>query len=577
MAASSVAQHQAPATTRWRVNRDSLAFGPLLVLAGVLVVVPLAAVLYGSLCTGSPGAADATFTVEHWQAVYTSPVYHTAFLNTLAIALLVTLFASSIGIVLAWLLVRTDTPGARWLDVAVIVPQFFAPLTSALAWIVLASPRTGLFNVLLQRAGLAEGPVFNIFTLAGIVWVMSLGFVPYAYLNFAPAMRALDPAMEEASATAGAGLWTTLRRVSLPLILPSLFSGAFLIFVLSMEAFAVPALLGGPVRYYNLPYLVYLNTVRIPANYSMAAAAGTVLLWLAVIAAYLYQRLLDRANRYVTVTGKGYRPARTKLGRWRYLALGFCLAYFGAAVIVPYSGLLLVSSMRFITPRITPELFTLGNYQQILAAPEALRASWNTLILVTSGPTLGVLLGLLLSFALLRLDIPGRRLINYLINLPIAIPAMVLGIGVLWAYAYIPLPIYGTLLALIVGYQTRYLIYPVRSATNGLVQIHRELEESARVAGAATGRLIRDIVAPLLVPSLLAGWLFMFVLIVREIDLTIMLYSPATQPISLLMWEYTDNGQYTAAAALGIVQALFILVALLVVRRLLRGQTIASA
>ncbi|MBI3968412.1 MAG: TOBE domain-containing protein [Chloroflexi bacterium] len=182
----------------WLLNRDTWTFFGLLALVGVLVILPVAAVIF-SLRTGSPGAPDAAFTLDHWIAVYTIPAYVTAFLNTLAIAVLVTIFSTLIGLTLAVLLARTDTPGTGWLDVAVIIPQFLSPFTSALAWIVLASPRTGLINVALQNLGLSSGPVFDIFSLGGIVWVMSLYFAPYAYLNAAPALLALDPARSSPS------------------------------------------------------------------------------------------------------------------------------------------------------------------------------------------------------------------------------------------------------------------------------------------------------------------------------------------------------------------------------------------
>lgn len=529
----------------------------------LLVGVPMAALLWGTFQTRSPVLPGGRLTLANWADTYTSPVLWGSLLNTVALAVPVTAVAVAAGALFSWLLTSTDVPWRSQLETLVLAPFFLSPFVGAIAWTSLAAPRTGFLNL-----WLGEGFV-NIYSFGGIVWVMSLYYVPYAYLLTAGAIRSMDASLLEASRMCGGSLWATLRRVTVPLVAPALAAAASLIFILSAEMFSIPGLLGTHFGFTNLPYEIYYSVRKWPPDWPKAATMGTVLFWIVGLGVYWNQWLTRRSRRYVTISGKGHRTALVRLGRLRWVGLALCLLYVALAVVLPYGALLVSSFMKYSSATFTPDLWTLANYS-FFREESFRRALFNTLALAVLTPTVVALLGLLVGYAVQRTGLALRRVVDYGASLPLAVPGVVFGVGLLWAYVKVPLPIYGTLLIMLLAYVAKELPQGVRVVTSTIVQVDRELEEASRVCGGGLWGTLRRVTLPLLRPALAYVWILVFIVVSREISAAIMLYGPRSTVLSVLLWDLMESGSVQRAYALAVFQTALILVGLFTARYVLR-------
>jgi iron(III) transport system permease protein len=551
---------------RIRLRSGTLVRFCALVVTSSLMLLPLGFLFYTSFRTDAPGAPHAIFTLHNWQVLFDAQ-HRVAILNTMQIALYATVFTILIGGVLAWLIARTNVPMRRPLSLLLVLPILLSPLLTTLAWTVMASPRAGLINVAYHHFVPGFKPLFDIYSLAGIVLVMVLHFVPFAYLVMLTALQAIDASFEDASRVAGARMLTTLRRITLPVVTPAILSASLLVFALASEQLAVPTLLGPQAKLPTLQYQIYVAMVDSPTDPSFAAAAGCFLLLITIVGIFLYGRALGVARRFVTVSGKVSAPRRLRLGAWRWPALAICLLYLLLAVGAPYGALVLGSLMKYVTPMITPDLFTLRNYELLINSPPTIRAMENTLIYGLGAATLAVAFSALLSYLTTRSSSLLTRLIEQVANLPLAVPAISLGLGLLWAYLFLPIAIYGTAWVLILAYLTRFSPQGLRSLSSSLVQVDPELELAARVSGASVMRAVRDILAPLLRPALMAAWILLFVQMTLEISMTILLYTPKTATAAITIWFAYFGGNSVLAYTLAVVLASFSFVVVLIGQR----------
>ena len=522
-------------------------------IAALIVLTPVGYILYGSLRTGSPGAKGAVFTAANWLRVYTSEAYLSAFGSTVMLSATVGLLSILLGGGMAWIVARTNAPGRDRLGLMIIVPLMISNLITTLAWIALAAPNAGFINAAF-KALTGYGPIFDIYSFKGIVLVLTTDYSAFAFIALYAALRSIDGALEEVSYMLGAGPVQTGLRMTLPLIWPSIASTFLLIFVMTAENFSVPTLLGAAFGFETLPSRIYMDMTVEPSTPTMAAAAGTMLLWIAIAGTWWQRRILRRAGMYTTISGKGSRPRITDLGRWRWAATGMLAAFVGIAVVLPYAALVLSSFMGFLTPRLSLRVFTVENYTQLLR-PSNVTAIVNSLTYSVLGGG-----GITLVYAVLAYLIKSERgllgrLAEYLALIPTAIPAIVLGIGILWTFVVVPLPIYGTAAILIIAYFIRYIGLGIRTARTGLAQISDDLPDAARMAGASPLRAMRDVTLPLLRPSALALWTLLFMSIFTEISVTILLYSYNTITLPVLLWNDMASGHQTGAFAVAVLQA----------------------
>jgi iron(III) transport system permease protein len=521
-----------------------------------LVLLPVLFLVYASLLSDAPGARGAALTLDNWTAL-AAPEHLLAIFNTLQLAFYVTVISVVVGTILAWLVSRTDLPWAPRLSMLFVLPILLAPLLTALAWTVLASPRAGFINVIFHYFVPVSWPLFDVYSLGGMVLVMTLYFIPFAYLVLLGALQGIDGSFEDASRIAGAGVLRTLREVTLPVVWPSLASSALLIFALAAEQLAVPTLLGLAARVPTLQYDIYIAMIQSPVNPNYAATAGTLLMLISLAGVALYRRSIGLSRRFVTISGKAAPPKRVKLGPLRYVALAFALLYLLAAVVAPYGALVLGSFLKFVSPELTPDLFTLANYTKLFQDETMLASARNSLVFSLTAATVTLGFSAVLSYLIARHGGWVSQSLELVATLPLAIPAISLGLGLLWTYVYIPVGIYGTGWILGVAYLTRFNPQSMRTLSASIVQIDPDLEFATRIHGASAVRAAWDVTRPLLAPALMAAWVLIFVQMMLEISMTIMLYTPRTATVAISIWFAYFGGQSVLAYTLAVILATF--------------------
>jgi iron(III) transport system permease protein len=419
---------------------------------------------------------------------------------------------------------------------------------------MLASPKIGIFNLLLQHWFGTHTVFFNVYTLWGMIWVDGLHYSPMAFLLMTAAFRSMDPALEESAAMSGASIGQVVWRITLALSWPAIFATLLILFVRAIESFEVPALLGMPAGIFVFTSAIYEAIHRYPSQIGLASAYGVTLLLLTSAGVWFQSRLSASGQRYSTVTGKGYRPRRIDLGRWRYLTAAIFIAYFLLIVAAPLFVLVWSSIQKFYSVPSAAALanLTLDPYRFILNHPTFARAIWNSLLLCLGSATIIMLVTSVICWMVVKTKIPGRWLLDNLASLPIVFPGLVLGLSIMVFYLNVNVGIYGTIWILLLAYITRFMPYGIRYNTASMVQIHKELEESAAMSGASWASTFFRVVLPLLKPGLVAGWIYIAIVSLRELSSSILLYSPGTEVISIMIWELWENGQYVELSALGV-------------------------
>ncbi|MGI4794786.1 MAG: ABC transporter permease, partial [Janthinobacterium lividum] len=399
----------------------------------------------------------------------------------------------------------------------------------------------------------------DIYTISGIVFVMTLHQIPFVYLTMRGPIMGMDPSYEEVSRTAGASAWTMLRRITLPMLSYAIGSSALLCLIMALEQFGIPVLLGVPGRVTVLATQIYLLCRFPPTAYGLAAAAGLTLSALTGIA-ILLQRRLARGGRAVVTTGKAGRITPVPLGRWHWPVNLLCGFYVLIALVLPSLILLYTSLIKFFTANPFDAAFTWRNYAYVWQSADTRQAIMNTLIVSGGGALVGVLLGAACSYFTVRLRPTGYRVLDALVMLPFGVPGIVLGLGLLWAYAYLPVPLYGTLTLIILAYVTRFLPYASETAGARFVQLDRSLEEAAWTAGASRPRTVWRILLPLSLPSLQSGYFLLFMAFFREISATILIFTASTSVLSVSIWSAFEQANWGLASALSILAMVMMVV-----------------
>lgn len=524
----------------------------LLALVGFLALYPISWLVLGSFSTGSPLEAGA-FTLSNYATAYGDPEVAKTLRSTLVFALGQMAFAVTLGTALAWVVTRTDVPGRRAFEFMITFVFLMPLILGVVAWTMLLSPGKGLLNQALMAVFGLERPPFDIYSMAGMIFVQGLYVTPLAFLVIAPGFRAMNATLEEAARMAGATPWGTFRQVTLPMMAPSILSAALLLTIIGIESFDVPQLLGAPVGIFTYPTQIYgAVAARYPPDYGTGTALAVSLLGVTLVGVLLYRHATRMAARYATVGGKAGAMAPVDLGRWRWPVSAACWLFFALAVLLPLAVLVLGSFLRFFG-RFDAEVFgrlTLENYAKVFTHPRVAEGALNSLLVSASSATLCVALALAVGYVSLRTNARGRGLLETLAMLPISFPATVLGLGLLWGYVVFPLPVYGTTLILLIAFTTRYLPIGLRTLSGPLLQLSKELEEAAWMAGAGRGRTVAQIVAPLLRPALVSGWVLLFMMFMRELGMSILLAGLGNPVLSVVMYDYYESGELPLLATL---------------------------
>jgi iron(III) transport system permease protein len=572
-----------------RGSVDNLDSGARLVLAlgaGAaiyLIGVPLAMLLFAAfrgpadLLPFEPGAQ---WTLEHIQALFTDPVIYGRILPDTFVFVAGTVMAVfAIAFVLAWLTERTDLPGREVWFSLILFPLLVPTPILAIAWIFLMGPNAGWLNLVIRAALGSEGtgPI-NIFSMGGLVLCQALASTPYVFLLLAAALRSMDPALEEASGSSGASPLTTFRRVTLPVLLPGLLAPLVLITLITAEQFELPLIIGLPAKINVFSYRIYfeLNPLSSLPNYGGAAALSLPFVALGILLLVLYNRLIRRADSFITVTGRGYRQRRLPLGAWKIPAILGVTIYSALAAVLPAAVLLWTSLFGYALPvTATAADLSLEPYRALFAN----RAFWlglrNTLLVALVSALIVTAIGGLLGWIISRSRLKIRHALDFVSLLSVGIPAVIAGLGVMLLYLSLPIGLYGTVWILVVAYSYRFAT-TTRLARAGFLQIHRELEEASATSGARWLATQRRVLVPLMLPALSAGFILLFIVGVREFTIPLVLYSQDNVVLSVLLWQLFSSGQAASSAALASIIIAVVLPVTLVARRLLARGTLAD-
>ncbi len=549
-----------------------LALGCLILLLAWLTLVPLAEVFVTSF-TSSRSAFAGSFTLANYTGVFGNPTTYELMWNSVVFAVGNCCVACALGTGLAWVIERTNTPYRRLFYIVTLLPLIVPDIVMTIAWIFLMSPETGALNAALRGAFGLRSPPFNIYTLGGMIWVQGLSSSPLVFLLVSSALRLMDTSLEEAASTSGASALKTIRHVTAPLMLPAIVSVVLIVLIRGLEAFEVPALIGLPSRIFVFTSKIYQAIAQAPSDYGTATALAAILAVISLAGILVYQRLTRRAERFATVKGKAYRARPIDLGWWRYVTLGALCVYGLLMVGLPMLVLVWMSLVPFAAAPSVQMLgrLTLDNYRQMLALPNVAVALRNGLAVSAATAVGTVVMSGLVAWIALRSRLPGRRLLETLSFVPIAVPGTVLGTALLALYVGFPIPIYGTLVVLFLAYTTRFLPLGMRVASGTLVQLHPELEEAAAVSGGGWWVRFRMILLPLMRPGLLAGAIYIFIVSFRELSSSAVLTGPNNMVMAVLIFELQDSGLYPQVSALAVLMVVAMAIMVTFLRRLSRS------
>lgn len=549
---------------RFTITTFGVIWTCLAILMFVVVLLPLLYTLDIAFREETMTGLSDNRSLEAFINVYTKPEYLLLLLNAVVLAAIVTAVSMLFGVTLALLVARSDIKFKGAVDMLVILPLFLSPLTGLIAWIVLGSGRTGLLNVLLSEIFDSTVRPFNIWSNVGIVWVMFLFFCPFAYLFTLGSLKSMDSALEEAARISGATVLQTIFKVTLPMSLPALFAAGLLIFILATEVYIIPGIIGSNTGFITLPWRIYQDARIFPPAQAHAAAAGTILMLITMIGLVIQHRITRMSDRYVTVGGKGFRGTPLRLGKLAWLAYGIILVYVFSAVILPFIALILASFMKYASVDFAGDIWTLGQYLQMFTIRDFQVSLTNTLILAVLTGVLCVIIGLVISFAEVRRPNGGTRLLAFIGILPVAVPGIIYGMGILWVYLRTPL--YGSIWVLLLAYVAKLLPYGILVSRSGVLQIHPDLEKSARMSGATQMQALRFISAPLMRDTLVAVMFFVMIMAMNEVSASLLLATGQNKVLSVLTFGFMDTGNYQLASAITLAQTL-LMVGIIVITR----------
>lgn len=525
----------------------------LIVIIGLLVIPPLWFLVQGSFFINKLDGSLGDFTWRYYARLIEDSRLIGSAINSCIFAVGSAVVALLFGGLLAWLVERTNAPLKPLAYLTTIISLGTPYVLYVSAWLFLLG-KAGPLNATWRNLTGSTDLLFNVYSMSGMILIEGFLWSPLVFLLLSATFRAANPELEEAARMSGAGVWQTFRRVTLKMAMPALLALALLVFIRAIEAFEVPALVGLPGRVGVLTTDIFLEIRgRVPPDLGYASAFASVLLIVVAVLLYFYGRISRHAERYHTVTGKGFRPRPFDLGKSRYLAGGIIFVNFLLVLALPTIVLIWASLLPFYQTFSVRalKLLSLDNYKAVFASGHYVGLVGNTVFIAAAAATITMALTLLAGWIAARRR-PGGGTLDQLASAPLIFPGIVLGVAIMQVFLALPVKLYGTVWILIIAFVVRYLPYGMRYSYTGVLQIHNELEEAASVAGAAHRTILVRVIAPLLAPAIFAGWLFIFLLAARVLSLPILLAGPNSQTIAVAMFDMWSNGQGTELAALGL-------------------------
>lgn len=529
----------------------------------VVIVYPLSLVVVKSF------SSEAGFTFENYVKIFSESANLKAFWNSIWVSSLSTLICVAVGTILAMLVVRTDIPGKSWLRMLLLLPYGIPPFIGAMAWAQLFGPVGYVSKLYMTLTGATSAP-WNIYSAAGVVLVLAVYQFPVVFITVSGALGKIDTSLEEAARMSGAGPFRTLIDVTMPLITPAITASALLAFVGCISNFGIPALLGFRARFFVLTTKIY-SALSIP-DMPLATAMAVILAITSGIPLILERRLERGQSRYTVIAGKSVRPQTMSLGSWRIPVFIIVVLVSLFAGVVPLISMLLTSFLKYWGAPLNLANMTTSHYKYILDLPMASRAFRNSLFLAVSAATITMAVGALVSYMSVRAKIKGAKTLDFVGTIPYAVPCTMVAIAMILAWSRPPVMLYGTIWVILAAYLVRYMPFSIRTTNATLQQVHVSLEEAARVSGAGWTQTMRDIVMPLIKPGLIAGWILVFMPALRELTMSVLLWSQGAETIGVVIYNMQDAGYTQIAAALSTIVLLVILAGNAIVRKLSKGE-----
>ena len=554
----------APAARRTRID---LSWPILIVFAAllcVLIVLPMSWLVYFSVTDRNGG-----FTLDNFRQLVTSTDFLDPLITTFILATTASLACCAVAAPMGWLVARTDMPLRRTVRFLVMASFVTPPFLGAIAWELLAAPNSGLINRAYRL--LTDAPqddhLFNIYTFPGLIFVIACYTFPYVFVLIANALDRIPGDLEDASSILGGRTWTTARRVTIPLALPALVAGALVAFLQSMMLFGSPAILALPAGFHTMTTKIW-SLFQYPPKPELAAAASLPLLMLTVVLLRAEHFILGRRG-FSVVGSKSGDPRLVRLGAFKWPALGLCLFVLLNPVFLPYGALLNATFSRVASQFVTFDNFTLHNIEFVFFELSSTKVALkNTFILGAAAATIGTLIAVVISYLTIRKAVVGHRVLGFLATVPVAIPGIVLGVGLFLSYTRPPFVLYGTLWILLIAFVTISLPAAYQQMQAAFRSVHSDLEDASRILGATRLQVLAHITAPLLRISVIATWCFVFVGVMRELSAAIMLFTSETKVISVLIFDLNESGDLAAISVLGLFMLLITFAVVILANRI---------
>ena len=541
----------------------------LIVVAFLVIfeVIPLSYLLIRSLFP------KGSFSLESFKRVYTYDLNWTALINTLVISGLTTLFGVILAFPLAFLVGRTDMYGKKFFRTLFVTTYMVPPYVGAMAWLRLLNPNAGVLNkFLMQIFNLPKAP-FNIYTVGGIVWVLTCFYYPYAFITISRAMEKMDPSLEEASKISGASPLKTLMTITIPMMTPSIIAAGLLVFVASASAFGIPSIIGAPGQIYTVTTRI-IDFVHIGSDEGLndAMVLAVFLMVIANIVLYITTFVIGK-RQYITMSGKSTRPNIVELGKWRMPITVIISIFSFFVVILPFVTVALTSFTVNMGKPISLSNMSISAWNKVFSRASILSSTKNSIIAGLAAAFFGIMISCIMAYLLQRTNVKGKRIPDFLITLGSGTPSVTIALALIISMSgKFKINIYNTLTIMIIAYMIKYMLMGMRTVVSAMSQVHPSLEEAAQISGANWLRMLKDVTLPLIGASIVAGFFLIFMPSFYELTMSTLLYSSNTKTIGYELYIYQTYHSQQVASALATAILLFVIIVNYLLNKLTKGQ-----
>lgn len=535
----------------------------LYAILAVLILLPVSLVVLSALTDSTPRPGNLSLdglTFDNFITVFADEGARTATLNSLGVGIGSAVLALIIGGFLAFISARTNVYLRRFMYLIGLIPMFLPSYVGALAWAILGAPNAGLLNVMLRDLGLPQ--FIDIYNMGGLIFVLGIYYAPYAFLLIHSSFSLMNPDLEEAAAVHGASTGKILRKVTFPLATPAILGSAILIFTLTVENFPVSQIIGAAAGLDTLPTYIWRLMNSTPSLGNEAAAVAIALV-ITVLIATMVQRKIIAKRTFTTVSGKGIKPRKIDLGRGRVPALVGGLIYFLLSAALPLLALLVVSLhdspyIATLSNAFEPGIWTFDAFSEAISSRTVQTATVNSVLVGIGAALAGTLLAFVVAYVVNRTKLPGRAGLEYISMLPLAVPAIVLGLGLMWTWLLLPIPIYGTLIIMVVAFTAAQMPQGFRGIAGSILQVDKDLEDSAVMHGASRARAVMRITLPLMRVGITSTFLLLLMLSMRELTVPLFLFTTNTRLLSIVIFDNFENGVLQSSAAISLLYCVVI-------------------